>query len=417
MSLAELWSTSRAQLENKLVHQIIAFAGTGQLADGSSSVAEFPEFLGIVPSSHLSRYADECLRESFTGNGFALQDVVNQIGRRLGYSVVDGRYRGTSNQIGFDGLWKFPDGHTVVVEVKTTDTYRIDLQRLADYRRDLITENRCDEEHSSILIVVGRQDTGDLEAQIRGSRHAWDVRLISVDALLRLMFLKERVDDPATIRRICDILKPREFTRLDEIVDVVFSATEEAAEPEAAAVENETDTFEERATPVAFHGACIARIEQHLGKRLVRQTRSSYATPDHTIGIVCAVAKTHEVVAHPSYWFAFHTYQKTFLESAQGALLVLGCGSAKTVLAIPAADLFMWLPDMWTTERNGSFYWHIRVHQEGTRYTWDRKGGLGRIDVTRYLLPDVLPNEGLQSAAAVEPSRRTATSRVGDRGG
>ena len=388
MSLAELWSSSREQLENKLVHQIIAFAGTGQLTDGGPAAVEFREFLGIVPSGHLSRYADECLHESFSGSGFALQDVFNQIGRRLGYSVGDGRYRGTTNQVGFDGLWKFPDGHTVVVEVKTTDTYRIDLQRLANYRRELMAEGRFDREHSSILIVVGRQDTGDLEAQIRGSRHAWDVRLISVDALLRLMFLKERVDDPATIRRIGDILKPREFTRLDEIVDIVFFTAEEASEPEATTLEGEVSDSEERATPAAFHGACIARVEQHLGKRLVRQTRSSYATPDGALTVVCAVSKTHEVVGHPSYWFAFHPYQKAFLESAQDAFLVLGCGSANTVLAIPAADLLTWLPDMWTTQRDDRFYWHIRVHHEGARYTWDRKGGLGRVEVTRYLLPE-----------------------------
>lgn len=289
MSLAELWSSSRAQLENKLVHQIIAFAGTGQLSDGSPAAAEFREFLGIVPSSDLSRYADECLRESFSGSGFALQDVVNQIGRRLGYSVVDGRYRGTTNQVGFDGLWKFPDGHTVVVEVKTTDAFRIELQRIADYRRELIEAARFGEENSSILVVVGRQDTGDMEAQIRGSRHAWDVRLISVDALLRLMFLKERVDDPTTIRRICDILKPREFTRLDEIVDIVFSAAEEAAGPETTAVEEEASDPDERTTPVAFHGACIARVEEHLSKKFVRQTRSSYATPDGGVAIVCEV--------------------------------------------------------------------------------------------------------------------------------
>src|SRR3990170_5172931 len=156
MSLAELWSSSRAQLESKLVHQIIAFAGTGQLTDGSPAVAEFREFLGIVPSGHLSRYADECLRESFGGSGFALQDVVNQVGRRLGYSVVDGRYRGTANQVGFDGLWKLPDGHTVVVEVKTTDTYRIDLERLSNYPRQLPAAGGFSEEHSSILLLIGR---------------------------------------------------------------------------------------------------------------------------------------------------------------------------------------------------------------------------------------------------------------------
>jgi len=85
MSLAELWSTSRAQLEGKQVHQIIAFAGTGQLSDKTDTASEFREFLGLVPSDYLARYADECLQESFPGSGFALQDVVNQVGKRLGY--------------------------------------------------------------------------------------------------------------------------------------------------------------------------------------------------------------------------------------------------------------------------------------------------------------------------------------------
>lgn len=397
MSLAELWASSRAELENKLVQQIIAFAGTGQLTDGGPAAREFREFLGLVPSGHLVRYSDECLRESFNGSGLALQDVVNQVGRRLGYSVVDGRYRGTANAVGFDGLWTFPDGHTVVVEVKTTDTYRVDLQRIADYRRDLIVAGQFGEDRSSILIIVGRQDTGDLEAQIRGSRHAWDVRLISVDALLRLMLVKERVDDPATIHRIYGILKPREFTRLDEIVDVVFSTAEEtvAQEPETTDAEVE-DSEEERATPVAFHGACVARVEQHVGKTLVRQTRSSYATPDGDFTIVCAVSKTYDVLDHPSYWFAFHPYQKTTLEGGREAYLILGCGSAKTILSIPASELFAWLPDMWTTQREGRFYWHIRVHEEGGRYTWDRRRGLGRVDVTRFVLPEGPPNNRLE---------------------
>jgi hypothetical protein len=389
MSLSELWSTSRAQLEGKQVNQIIAFAGTGQLSDKTATAAEFRDFLGLVPSDYLARYADECLRESFAGSGFALQDVVNQIGKRLGYAVSDGRYRGSANQVGFDGLWKFPDGHTVVVEVKTTDAYRIDLQKIANYRRELIASNQLAEDQSSILLVVGRQDTGDLEAQIRGSRHAWDVRLISVDAVLRLMFLKEKVDDPATIRKICDILKPREFTRLDEIVDLVFTAAEEAAEPEAAIDEEESSdqgATAPRAAPAAFHGACIARVEKHLGKQLIRQSKSSYATPDGNFAAVCAVSKTHEILGHPSYWFAFHPYQKISLENASEGILILGCGSPNTIFIVPSKDLFNWLPDMWTTERDGRVYWHIRIHYDGAKYMMDRKEGRGRIDITKYLL-------------------------------
>ena len=58
------------------------------------------------------------------------------------------------------------------MEVKTTDTYRIDLDTLAGYRRALIQGGSITEERASLLIVVGREDTGDLEAPIRGSRHA-----------------------------------------------------------------------------------------------------------------------------------------------------------------------------------------------------------------------------------------------------
>src|SRR5262245_15232303 len=43
-------------------------------------------------------------------------------------------------------------------------------------------------------------------------------------------------------------------------------------------------------------------------------------------------------------------------------------------------------------------YWHIRVHYEGGRYTWDRRAGMGRVDVTQYLLPSTClgaPDESL----------------------
>jgi len=115
-----------------------------------------------------------------------LQDLVNELGRRLDYKVTNGRYQGTSTQIGFDGIWTSPEGHTIVAEVKTTDTYRIALDSIAGYRQKLLAAKTFSEP-SSILILVGRQDTGELEAQIRGSRHAWDIRLISVDALLKLV--------------------------------------------------------------------------------------------------------------------------------------------------------------------------------------------------------------------------------------
>ncbi|MBN2006986.1 MAG: hypothetical protein JXA21_26790 [Anaerolineae bacterium] len=294
MSLTELWKTSKEQLKDKQIQQIIAFAGDGHLADQNITSNEFREFLTGIPSDILKKYATECLEESFRESGFALQDIINQVGIRLGFDVKYGRYRGTIKQIGFDGLWRLPNNHAIVVEVKTTDAYRIDLDRIAEYRRTLINQQEISENHSSILIVVGRKETADLEAQIRGSRHAWDIRLISTEALIQLMFLKESLEDQRTIHRIYNILIPREFTRLDEIIEILFSTTEETQQEDLSGDTASDEAENQRTTPKAFHNACIARVEKYLHTNLVKRLRSGYASPDGQIAVTCIVSKTHE---------------------------------------------------------------------------------------------------------------------------
>ena len=388
MSLVDLWTGSPDQLRHKHVQQIIAFAGDGKLLDGNEASKEFRDFLSQLPSSLLAQYAEECLSDSFSDSGLALQDIVNQIGRRLGFSVVDGRYRGTSAHIGFDGLWHFPNGHAAIVEVKTTDAYRIKLDKIVEYRRVLVRDGSVSEETSSILIVVGRQDTGDLEAQIRGSRHAWDVRLVSVGGLLRLMALKEAVEDPTIIRRIHNMLIPREFTRLDEIIEILFSTAEEVKQEEIPEeIEDEEDSARKpKFVPVAFHEACVARIEKYLGKTLIKRSRATFSSADDAIALICAVSKEHSSRGQASYWFAFHPHQKEFLETAHKAYVAFGCGSEARIVLIPLNDFSQWLDDLWTTEKDERMYWHVRIHAEDSNLLLDRRKGMGRLDVTQYLL-------------------------------
>ncbi len=332
-----------------------------------------------------------CLAQRFGGSGFALQDVINQVGRRLGFEVQDGRYRGTSTTIGYDGLWTSPATHSIVVEVKTTDAYRIDLNTLAGYRRALAKTGTIAEEASSILIVVGREDTGDLEAQIRGSRHAWDIRLISIDALLRLLTLKEEVEDPSIARKIAEILIPYEYTRVDRIIDLVFSTAEDVLQEETAteAVEEVEPEGEERKpkfVPVKFHDACVARIEQVLNRPLLKRSRATFETADHSLALSCAVSREHERGGVPSYWFAFHPHQRDFLAAAPEAYVAFGCGSPDDVLLIPFAEFQEWLEGMGTTEREDRFYSHVVLFREEERFVLHRRKGEERIDLSRYLL-------------------------------
>jgi len=268
MPLIELWMHSPDQLRHKHVQQIIAFAGSGRLSDGEATSEEFREFLRTVPSNILARYVIECLRDRFKGSGYALQDVVNQIGERMGFAVDSGRYRGARGHNGFDGLWHAKDGHAIVVEVKTTDVYRIALSQIVRYQQSLVEAGAIQEGRSSVLLVVGRQDTDGLEAQIRGSKHAWNIRLITVDGLLRLLRLKEEMGCPDMARKICKILVPTEYTKLDRIIDMVFFVTSELTAERSCTCEVEhglpVQMEKPDIVPMGHDDESIARMEQLL---------------------------------------------------------------------------------------------------------------------------------------------------------
>jgi len=254
MALIDLWKKDKNQLAEKHIQQVIAFAGDGKLGDSSEASSELREYLRNIPSDLIAKYANQCLDDSFPNSGLALQDLVNEIGHRLDFSVTPGRYRGTANQPGHDGIWADENRHSIIVEVKTTDAFRIHLDTISSYRLSLAKSGVIVAEKSSMLVVVGRQDTGDLEAQIRGSRYAWDMRLISVEALLRMLKLKEEIEDPSILARIHEILIPKEFTRLDPIVEIAFAAVEDVKHEPEAAGDDYDEIEDKRFTP----GMCQA---------------------------------------------------------------------------------------------------------------------------------------------------------------
>ena len=383
MALLDLWKRDRAHLTEKHIQQVIAFAGDGKLLDDSPASFELREFLRNVPSDLLSTYVNQCLQDSFQNSGLALQDLVNEIGRRLDFIVTPGRYRGSSAHLGHDGIWADGKRHSIVVEVKTTDTYRIDLDTISGYRQSLAKTSVINLENSSMLVVVGRQDTGDLEAQIRGSRHAWDMRVISVEALFRMLKLKEEVEDPSILSRIHGILIPREFTRLDPIVEIAFAAVEDVKqEPGAAEPEDDEEPEGKKFTPVAFHAECIARIEKHLKVALVKKSRASFASPDESVRILCLVSRFHEYVKR--FWFAFHPHQDIFLGGAERGFVAFGCGDAETLFLIPFADFKPWLEFFNKTEKPDRFYWHVKIRKSAKAYAITGRSGTKDFDISKY---------------------------------
>jgi hypothetical protein len=377
MALISIFQTNPRAFDQLNIEQVVSMAGDGQLRDGSECSDELRQYLGQIATGRIAKYVEHCLNSSFTKSGIVLQDLVNELGRRLDYDVTDGRYQGVAGGIGFDGIWTAQEGQSHVVEVKTTDTYRLSLETLATYRMRLTAAKQLTM-NSSILIVVGRQDTGELEAQIRGSRHAWDVRVISVEALIKLVQLKENSDAPETGLKIRSLLVPVEYTRLDRMVDVMFTtASDVESSPLTQApafsldrAESVDGRVEVRAAKGTFQftdpsllQATRERIVDAVSQRenvsLVRKSRALYWNSQHDVRIACSISKRHN--AGTPYWYAFHPAWSQFLEESARSFFVLGCMDRGEAYAIPNSTLRPLLPYLNTTTKDGGTYWHIHL--------------------------------------------------------
>ncbi|MFM7382226.1 MAG: hypothetical protein ACKO1W_04105 [Microcystaceae cyanobacterium] len=352
------------------------------------------------------------MEDKFEDSGLVLQDIINQAGKRLGFTVEYGLYQGSKNTIGYDGLWTVNETESIIIEVKTTDAYRINLEHIYSYKRKL-TEQKQITENSSILIVVGRKDTGDLEAQIRGSRYGWDFRLISVDSLMKLVQIKENLNDEKTIKQISEILRPLEFTRLDKLIEIVFETTQDIQLESPEELSDNSNLLEDiqlarddqpvksseeiedikrnRSVPVNFQERCLQRLESKLNVSLLKTTRAGYQTTDGETGFLCCISKQHKGKTYIKYWFAFHPHQELFLKKFKTAYIVYGCGSEINTFLIPFPLLEENRQYLWTTEKDERLYWHIVIHERknrliGSRFEWQIPHKETVIDLEPYRL-------------------------------
>lgn len=382
MPLIDIWKSTPAAVDQFSIEQIVATAGDGNLKDETDCSVELRSFLSESSSGKLEKFIDHCLAHGFNKSGFVLQDLVNELGRRLDYRVENGRYQGVVNSIGFDGIWESPEGHCIIAEIKTTDAYRISLDTIANYRQKLLEAQKI-KEPSSVLIIVGRDETGELEAQIRGSRHAWDIRLISADALIKLVQLKEVADDPDTGKKIRSILSPMEFTRLDSLIDVMFTA---AKDMESASTDDiiASDSKEEANSEQKVKGiwnftsptdiqakreSLVAALAKREATTLIRRSRALYWNSNDNVRAAFTISKPYPKRSDGTpYWYAYHPSWNQFLGEYKRSYLVLGCMDLDYAFVLPADLLRSHLSSMNTSERpNGEMYWHL--------YLTKRKGG------------------------------------------
>ncbi|WP_156013184.1 hypothetical protein [Thioalkalivibrio sp. HK1] len=361
---------------SKTIQQIVIMAGDGNLGDGTQSSKELREFLKAIDTKYLKIYANQCLENGFSGSGFVIQDIVNEIGRRMGFGIQYGNYQekmeyGHDNA---DGIW-IGDGWSFIVEVNDKDCNSIEFDKIASWRNDY---SNIDDQNTTCLIVVGRQDTTALENQLRGSRHHWNMRIVGFESLYKALEFIENSENEYLKSKIVDLFKPREFTLIDRILSVAFDFFKGRDEPIKKRIAKR-DMNEERNKKhhkidsdkegiKIFKMDIARRIEKKYGISLIRKRRSLFETnPDGTRFFI-SVSKLYESGLN-QYWYTYNTDQMRLLEEADNAFYIIGCLDNRKSFLLPVSYINNLTKDMHSSKYpDGGEGFHIRLRREGERY-------------------------------------------------
>ncbi len=241
--LLNAWKESQKKFTMSL-KQVVYNAGDGTL-ENDESINELREFFSLIDLSTMERLLNECYskdkKQKFETRGFAFQDLINEMGRRLGYKVENGLYRGKKNENGFDGLWKAQDDTFIVMESKTSDDYSIQIESVIRYRDEFLREHNVHRDKCSLLIVYGRDEKNSLRNTAYGSDERGNIRLISANALFQLVKIAEKTKDEIHIKQINSILRPKDYFVLDNLVELVFPETDDDIPDVLEGFEDNTD--------------------------------------------------------------------------------------------------------------------------------------------------------------------------------
>jgi hypothetical protein len=171
-----------------------------------------------------------------------------------------------------------------------------------------------------------------------------------------------------------------EYTRIDQLVDVMFTA---ATDVEASVVEAAADEDVEE-----VHGAhdesgaqstweltdstllqrkreqIVEKISELFKVKFINRSRALCWDASHQTRIVTTISKRYTKRASNPYWYAYHPKWDEFLSEGQKSFFVLGCMDLSVAFLIPRGIIRSVLGGLHTTTTDRGTYWHIHIAED-----------------------------------------------------
>lgn len=218
---------SQFHMVDLTLDRIVALAG--EWTDKSRASEQFREIIEDeqTTTEAIETYLHEAIDGSDQHHNRALQDLINNIGRRLGFEVEYGVYQGVSDTIGYDGHWVSTateeDTH-LIVETKTTTTYSIDPSQAGGYMSELVEQEDIDRDQIYGLYVIGKGDIETVAKTVLGSQYRDRMRVITAQRLINLLEIQE--DSGLLHDQVVDLLLPINTVDVGQLVELVQDVIE-----------------------------------------------------------------------------------------------------------------------------------------------------------------------------------------------
>jgi hypothetical protein len=210
----------------------------GDWTDDSRASEQFRQIIDDeqTTTDEIETYLHEAIQGSEQHHNRALQDLVNNIGRRLGFQVEYGVYQGVSETIGFDGLWTSTateEETHLVVETKKSTAFSIDPGQAGQYMDELVQQEGVHRSQVYGLYVIGDGDVETVAQTVFGSQYRDRMRVITAQRLLDLLEIQE--DSGLRHDQVVDVLLPINAVDVGQLVGLiqdVIEFREEDPEPD-----------------------------------------------------------------------------------------------------------------------------------------------------------------------------------------
>jgi hypothetical protein len=365
------------------VFELLQQCGDGLLRDKSYTCAMFRDRLRFADCQDLERYLEQVLQAPHKQGGFILQDIVNTLGERMGFNVQFGRYQGTTKSIGFDGLWH-ADDLSLVVEVKTTDAFRIAFDTLLGYARAIATQEGL-EEAPPVLLVTGRIDTGDIEAQIRGSRVDDKISVLGADSLLGLAKSATELSGGPALQSLRHLLIPRDHTRLDFIATLVASTI---IESQHATIERLLEEGEQKGppmTPIDASDDPRQATVACLGGSSLEKVSGNHYISDNGGNILVLFSRRYPR-SDQQFWYSFSSKWEELLKKPHSGVAL--CLEGKRYYFFMTGDeVLANLPYLNFSEGTNARQWHLALKEEHDRFFLLRGKADSNLDLAEFKRP------------------------------